>query len=124
MARYDRSYDFGMRGYQQTTRPLARNRPGYDRAYHRSYGSIDPEYPMPNRVTSSYNRDYVDGAPDYDRDYGYIAGDPADHIGDESYYRRAYVTIGGTRTMRGSQPPRFEPGRYDPAYPRRYRREF
>lgn len=128
MARYDRSYDFGMRGYRQTTRPLGMGYGGryaYDRSYGASYPGDGPGYPpLPNRVTARYNRDYVDGRRGYDRFYGFRGGDRPDRIGDESFYRRPYSTIGGTRTLRGaSSPCGFVPGPFAPRYDRRFRDE-
>jgi hypothetical protein len=125
MTRYDRGYDFGMRGYRQTTRPLGGNRPrrsGYDPSFYMSDPYSDPGYPLPNRVTASYNRDYVDNARSYDRDYGFFGGDHPDRMGDESFYRRPYSTVGGTRTMRGTYgPPWTDPVAYGPPYGDRFR---
>jgi hypothetical protein len=125
MSRYDRSYDFGMRGYRQTTRPLGMGRGrrfSYDRPYDLSYTGGERGYlPLPNRVTARYNRDYVDGQRGYDRPYGFQGGDRPDRMGDETFYRRPYSTIGGTRTMRGADGPRgFIPGRFGPGYGGRY----
>jgi hypothetical protein len=123
MSRYDRSYDFGMRGYPQTTRPLARRpmrRPRYDRYFDGSYSAADGDFPMLNRVTQRYNREYVDDRLNAARAYGY-GGVHSDRTVDESFYRRPYSTIGGTRTMRGSNyPERYSPGRFGPSYGGRY----
>ena len=133
MARYDRSYDFGMRGFRQTTRPLGPGRGRrfaydrsyrgpYDRSYDLSYPGGDRGYPpLPNRVTARYNRDYVDGRGGGERPYGFWGGDRPDRMGDETFYRRPYSTIGGTRTLRGAPGPRgFIPGRFGPSYGGRY----
>ena len=131
MGRYDRSYDFGMRGYRQTTRPLGddyRRPPPYDRGYGLSYPDDRYGYPYPSRrVTARYNRDYVEGYrhPDERRTFGFRGGDMPGRIGDETMYRRPYMTIGGSRTMRGSQPPPPDPrGRPGPRYGGRFRDEF
>ena len=131
MGRYDRSYDFGMRGYRQTTYPLGaqrRPRPSYDNPYDLSYpGGGDPYPPPPNRVTARYNRDYVQGYrhPDERRPFGFYGGDRPDRMGDESMYRRPYMTIGGTRTLRGSRSPRgYAPGRFGPDYGGRFPDEY
>lgn len=124
MARYDRRYDFGMRGYAQTTRPLARRslrRPRYDLYPELGYSAAGREIPLPNRVTARYNRDYVDGARSYDAGYGFRGGDRFDRTVEESYYRRPYTTIGGTRTLRGvADPRRFSPGDFGPSYGGRF----
>ena len=131
MGRYDRSYDFGMRGYRQTTRPLDAERSrhrAYDRPFDLSYPGGGQEYPPPpNRVTARYNRDYVEGYrhPDDRRSFGFYGGDRPDRMGDESMYRRPYTTIGGTRTLRGARDPRgFLPGRYGPPGRGRYFDDF
>lgn len=129
MARYDRPsrrrYDFGMRGYRETTRPLGRRRfypPGYDTFYLDSYSEIGQEIPLPNRITRRYNREYVDDRLNRRRRYSYgFGGDRLDRMVDEDYYRPPYSTIGGTRTRRGVRPPPpFDPGRYGPDYGGRF----
>jgi hypothetical protein len=125
MSRYDRSYDFGMRGYPQTTRPLGRRPPGrirYDRYFEAPFAAMDGgDVPLSNRVTARYNRDYVDGYRGYDRGYGFPGGDRVDRTVDESYYRRPYNTIGGSRTMRGARgAQRSAPGQYGPSYGGRF----
>ena len=125
MSRYDRGYDFGMRGYPQTTRPLARRptrRPRYDPYVDTYYMAMDGDVPPPNRVSRRYNREYVDDRLNAARGYGYdYGGDRLDRNVDESFYRRPYSTIGGTRTMRGSSDPqRLAPGRYGPSYGGRF----
>ena len=123
MGRYDRSYDFGMRGYPQTTRPLVRRRmrrPAYDRYFDYSYSAMDAEVPLPNRVTRRYNEEYLDDRRNRQRAYGF-GGDRMDRMVDEGYYRRPYSTIGGTRTLRGTRSPeRFDPGRFGPSYGGRF----
>lgn len=123
MSRYDRHYDFGMRGYSQTTRPLGRRpmrRPRYDRFFDMPYSAGDGEIPLPNRVTQRYNREYVDDRYDQRFAYGF-GGDRFDRTGDDGMYRRPYSTIGGTRTLRGARSPqRFSPGRFGPSYGGRF----
>ena len=111
MARYDRQYDFGLRGYRQTTRPMMdhRYRPHpYDSGYRASFDErAHPEDRLANRVTARYNRDYVTGpAGDrYDRNYTLYGADRPDRMGDSRFMRRPYFTQGGTRTMRGGSIP-------------------
>jgi len=127
MARYDRPlrrrYDFGMRGYRETTRPLGRRRlypPRYDTFYLESYSEIGQEIPLPNRVTRRYNREYVDDRLNAARAYGYGLRNPNRIVGEDAY-RRPYQTIGGTRTSRGTPgPDRYIPGRFGPSYGGRY----
>jgi len=112
MGRYDRSYDFGMRGYRQTTRALGddycRRRPSYDRGFDPSYTDHGYGYPSSSRhVTARYNRDYVDGYrhPDEGRTSDFRGDERPGRIGEETMYRRPYPTIGGSRPLRGSPPP-------------------
>lgn len=126
MDRYGRNYDYGMRGYRQTAGALWRGRPprdGYDASYprlgdERGFGRND----RPNRVTARYNLDYVTGEPRrLERNYYMYTGDRMDRMGDERYYRRPYLTIGGTRTMRGASPPiGYDYPYYGPSYGGRY----
>jgi hypothetical protein len=135
MAYNERRYDFGLRGYSDTTRrrmagprqpqgQASRSGGGADRRDWNS-GTRTP------RVTARYNRDYVA----YDRDFDYgargednyprtfnpFAGDRPLDIGDERDYRRPYTTISGTRTFRGApEPMRY--GRDFNPYERDYRR--
>ena len=103
MARYDRSYDYGLRGYRETTRP------GGGGARPRAWGEQDAVYPrMPpgqysNRVTASYNRDYTYDRPyrGYARNFNPYGGDRIGRIGDMQDYLHTYNTRGGTRTSRG-----------------------
>ncbi len=109
MARYDRGYDYGLRGWSDTVRPrdLAERGgtfgyaagAGYDAAMRRAAS-------LPNRVTASYNRDYVYPRPD-DRSVNYTSygGDVEGRIGDMRQYQRPYGTIGGTSTWRGGGRP-------------------
>lgn len=112
----ERRYDFGLRGYGETTarRGAGPRPPHWQEARHAA--GPDPRdrrrEPRTPRVTARYNRDYVA----YDRDFGYgargqdndprnfdrLPGDYPLDIGDERGYRRPYVTIGGTHTYRGS----------------------
>jgi hypothetical protein len=101
MPRYDRSYDYGLRGYRETTafRPRGRvlgSASGYDR-----------DYPLPNRITARYNADYVFGnrGDRYPTNHHTFGGDREQRVGDMRYYRQPYTTIGGTRTFRGSRDP-------------------
>ncbi len=112
MARYDRQYDFGLRGYRQTTRPMMdhRYRPHpYDSGYRASFDErAYPEERLANRVTARYNRDYVTGYPPeerYDRNYTMYGADHPDRMGDSRMMRRPYFTHAGTRTMRGGSIP-------------------
>ncbi|HET8654276.1 MAG TPA: hypothetical protein VFL93_01995, partial [Longimicrobiaceae bacterium] len=108
MARYDRRYDYGMRGFPQTMRPRMRPRtPSYDLAYDLSRPPLFPVNGRPDRVVAPYNLDYVVGnmGPRYPRDYNMYTGDRMDRMGDDRYMRRPYLTIGGTWTNRGSANP-------------------
>ena len=111
MARYDRQYDFGLRGYRQTTRPMMdhRYRPHpYDSGYRATFDErAYPEERLANRVTARYNRDYVTGhsGERYDRNYTMYGADHPDRMGDSRFMRRPYFTQGGTRTMRGASIP-------------------
>lgn len=104
MSRYDRQYDFGLRGYRQTTRPMMDGRYGgspYDQGFRAGFDErAYPEQRYANRVTERYNLDYVveNRGNRYERSYI-----PEDRyrMGDESTMRRPYFTHGGTRTTRG-----------------------
>lgn len=126
MSRYDRSYDYGLRGYRQTTRPMMRGyrTPSYDLAYDLSYDERVNPGSRPNRVTARYNMDYVVGYrsdPRNRRNYSMYTGDRMDRMGDERYYRQPYMTIGGTRTLRGSSfPIGYDYPVYGPNYGGRY----
>jgi hypothetical protein len=117
MARYDRNYDYGLRGYNQTSperlREAFRGR-RYDQNEFFIGAQNRRQEPRSNRVTARYNRDYVDHAYDGDvkpRQYGYprnfnmFTGDRPDRVGDNRYYRQPYNTIGGTSTSRGASTP-------------------
>jgi hypothetical protein len=174
MARYDRGYDYGLRGYDQAYGrygaggagnvvrggygpgaggyPAMRGR-AYDRDMDRGYraehqrrmgggypaGRQNPGlgggggYPagggsyqgggyqgagreydygfrgegaLPNRVTRSYNADYVNPRPD-ERTFNYApyGGDVEGRVGDGAEYQRPYITRSGTRTWRGGSRP-------------------
>jgi hypothetical protein len=134
MSAYDRQYDYGMRGFRQTTRPMRSfsDRTGYDRAFGRRYDAgyargIDswsargPE--MPRHVTARYNLDYVVGnrGDPYPRNYNMYAGDRMQRNGDSRYYREPYITNSGTRTFRGSSfPTGYDYPDYGPNYGGRY----
>ncbi len=110
MPRYNRSYDYGLRGYNQANRFRGRGSAarGYDQ----------PDYgrgrPLPNRVTARYNMDYVTGnrGERYPTNPNTFTGDREDRVGDLRYFRTPYTTIGGTRTYRGAS----EPFGYDRDY--------
>ncbi|HEV2149653.1 MAG TPA: hypothetical protein VGR37_19795 [Longimicrobiaceae bacterium] len=107
MARYDRNYDYGLRGYRETTWPTG---PG---ARPRAWGNQDFAYPRAapggysNRVTASYNRDYTYDRPyrGTERNYNPYGGDRIGRIGDNQDYLHRYNTIGGTHTSRGGYRP-------------------
>ncbi len=66
-------YDFGMRGYPQTTRPLRRKsvrRPRYDPSVDPSHPATEGDAPPPNRVSRRYNPEYLNDQPDAARGYG------------------------------------------------------
>lgn len=117
MARYERFYDYGLRGYRETAefRRAARTRPvryGYDFGFR---GNAGPSHP--NRVTARYNEDYTYGNhdPRYERDRYPVHPQDDPRIIEAGNYERPYHTIGGTHTQRG---------RYRstaPAYDRDYR---
>jgi hypothetical protein len=102
MARYDRQFDYGLRGFRESPHP----RTGYGgrgRGYEQE--GTPPEV-RPNRVSARYNRDYVTGDrgeryPQNPQPYG---GDREERVGDARAYREPYLTRGGTRTWRGSAP--------------------
>ena len=122
MARYDRGYDYGLRGYREGPPPRFRSGP---RAPVR-YDPMTDERSAPrgqNRVTARYNLDYVYGArgPRYDRNFRMYTGDRDDRMGDPRLYRRPYTTIGGTHTLRGSSSPTgYDAPDYGPDYGGRY----
>jgi hypothetical protein len=99
MPRYDRQYDYGLRGYRETTERLPPR--GFA-------GRIPaPDEPLPNRVTARYNADYVygDRGPRYPRNFNTFGGDRERRVGDFRYFRQPYSTRGGTRTFRGAAEP-------------------
>jgi hypothetical protein len=100
--RAERGYDSGLRGFRETAPrrepvPLREERDPEGGGY-RGRGSTP-------RVTRSYNRDYVhpEARP---RSPGYrpFGGRP-ERIVDADGYQRPYMTVGGTRTMRGGGRP-------------------
>jgi hypothetical protein len=124
MGRYDRHYDYGLRGFDDTYRagrgarltggPI---RPSdYDFPYRRTFPGhyAAPEgYDFPYRagrglntphVVARYNLDYVFPREERPVNYNPYGGDPDVPVGDESEFQRPYVTTGGTRTYRGSRP--------------------
>ena len=126
MAPYDRQYDFGLRGYRQTTRPMMDNRyraRSYDFGYRGGFEErAYPDQRLSNRVTARYNMDYVTGyANRYDRNEYMYGGDHPERMGDGSFMRRPYMTQAGTRTMRGSSlPVGYDYLNYGPNYGGRY----
>lgn len=125
MSRYDRQYDFGLRGYPQTTHPrMDGRRPRYDDQGYR--GGYDPrafpEQRFNTRVTARYNMDYIAGyRAERPVDYNMYTGDHPARIGDSRYMRQPYYTTGGTRTMRGSNfPTGYDYPDYGPNYGGRY----
>jgi hypothetical protein len=139
MPGYERHYDYGMRGYRQTTRPfspyvsgpsgydrpyLPRYDAGYSRGWNR-WGARPPE--MPRHVTARYNLDYVigDRGDHYPLSYNMYGGDRVQRNGDSRYYRQPYMTNGGSRTLRGSNfPTGYDYPDYGPEYGGRYSDEF
>jgi hypothetical protein len=122
MPRYDRNYDYGLRGYPQATafrgQPTFRQRGS---AYDYDLSANADRHPLPNRVTARYNMDYVVGnrGDRYPRNFNAFTGDREDRVGDLRYSRAPYTTIGGTRTYRGGS----YPSGYDYGYDR-YDRDF
>ena len=121
MRGYDRGYDYGLRGYRQTS--MGRNQVrarfvgGYGgdyRGYGGDYGARYRPTAFPNRVTAAYNLDYVREPHPGERPINYApyGGDREGRIGDMREYRSPYQTIGGTRTWRGGWPMGWESG-YD-----------
>jgi len=119
MARY-RNYDYGLRGARDTMPGRfggAPRRWAYDQGYE------ERRSPRPGRVTARYNLDYVYGAQGdrYPRNYNFYTGDRMDRMGDERWYRRPYITVAGTRTLRGSAyPTGYDYPDYGPNYGGRY----
>ncbi len=120
MARYDRNFDYGLRGrdqvaperrggfgapggrdmgYDREFGPRGRDGRGYD------YGFRGAPPMRTRRVTASYNMDYVFPHPDARPvNYNEYGGSPEIPVGDLSQFQRPYTTQGGTRTFRGSRP--------------------
>lgn len=124
MSRYDRQYDFGLRGYPQTTRPMIdRRHARYDRLFGSRYDERDFARPRFNqRVTARYNMDYIRGYSDARPvEYNMYSGDHPARTGDHRYMSRPYLTQGGTRTMRGASfPTGYDFPDYGPSYGGRY----
>ncbi len=143
MFRYDRSYDYGLRGaprpstgYDRDThqrRPSAgfdgQQSGGYDNGYrggfedHRYERRADPRARAANRVTAPYTYDYVYGGRGdrFPRNFNAYTGDRPDRIREADAFRRPYVTEGGTRTWRGSvRAPGYDAPDFGPAYGGRY----
>jgi hypothetical protein len=124
MFRYDRSYDYGLRGAPRQARSSAPDgrprRPnagfegprqgGYEGHYRGTPGDdryerrADPRARAGNRVTAPYTYDYVYGGRGArrPRNFNAYTGDRPDRIRDGDAYRRPYSTEGGTHTGRGS----------------------
>ncbi|HET6232930.1 MAG TPA: hypothetical protein VFE05_22830 [Longimicrobiaceae bacterium] len=140
MPRYDRQYDYGLRGPAEAFRGRQPGPPqggfGYGNGYDYGYRGGGQEYrPAQVHVTQRYNRDYVfgGGARDEHRlNYVPYGGDVEGRVGDMRQYARPYSTISGTRTSRGGgqqvgwergpgydSRPRYDSGyRYDSNYRR------
>ena len=125
MARYDRHYDYGLRGMDDTPRRDARfgggrGRPGggYDAPFRGGGGGSEgyaagagydygyrgaPPMHTP-RVTARYNRDYVFPREERPVNYNSYGGSPELRVGDYTEFQRPYQTISGTRTSRGMGP--------------------
>ena len=133
MPGYDSRYDYGLRGYRETTRPMMDNRYAarrYDYGYRGAYDyshrvgheeRAHPEERLRNRVTARYNRDYVMGYRNRDERYGtnyqMYTGDYPGRMGDDRWMRQPYITHGGTRTLRGSSyPTGYDYPNYGPNY--------
>lgn len=121
MARYDRSYDYGLRGYRETAGPSGRG------ARPRAWGDQDVTYPQrpaggySNRVTASYNRDYTYDRPyrGNERNFNPYGGDRIGRIGrigDMQDYLHMYNTRAGTHTSRGGYWPQRDPFQDDMRY--------
>lgn len=118
MSRYDRSYDYGLRGSPNPH--YGRHERIYAADYERR---ADPEGRRANRVTAPYNYDYVFGGRGggYPRNYNAYTGDHPGRIGDRDSYHRPYLSRGGTRTWRGTTPPqRYDVPSRGPDYGGRY----
>lgn len=138
MRGYDRGYDYGLRGFRQTAewRDPVRTRfvgggygvdfrgarEGYGRDYggrggygadYGGRGGYGADYGgYPNRVTASYNLDYVREQHPGERPVNYApyGGDRIGRVGDMREYHAPYQTTGGTRTWRGGWPMGWERG--------------
>jgi hypothetical protein len=98
-----RAYDSGLRGFRDTAErrgpvPLRETGgPGY--GVYRGAGSTP-------RVTQRYNREYLHPRPqERPLNHDPYGGDAAERIVDAAGYWRPYMTVGGTRTMRGGARP-------------------
>lgn len=103
MARYDRSYDYGLRGFRETA---GRPRPypgGMRRDYDFGFRGYAGATGYPNRVSARYNEDYTYGErdPRYMRDRYPVHPEEDWRIMEAGQYERPYRTIGGTWTQRG-----------------------
>lgn len=123
MARDERRYDFGLRGYPQAAAPLVRRprrRMRFDPFSAEWYAASERGVPRSPRVTQRYNREYVDDRYNERRAGGWSEA-RYDRIVGQDGYGAPYRTVGGTRTGRGMiRPGRPGPGAYGPSYGGRY----
>ncbi len=128
MARYDRHFDYGLRGMRETApRGFVRARhprdagPWMGGGFRYDYDYGYRPHPLPNRVTARYNLDYVREQHPGERPVNYVpfGGDRIGRVGDMREYQRPYLTEGGTRTWRGGDRPLDwdHRGGYDTDYP-------
>jgi len=118
MPRYDRSYDYGLRGSRAIAR---RQQRGIERLsdYERDYRERRMLGARTPRVTAPYNLDYVFGGRGerYPRTYAPYGGEADLQVYGVDEYRSPYFTTGGTHTWRGSAGPLG----YDLDFARRFR---
>lgn len=119
---YGGEYRGAGRGYDEAYRGSGRAYGGGSRGgwgYDAGYGA----YPYANRVTASYNLDYVREQHPGERPVNYApyGGDRIGRIVSSREYHGPYQTVGGTRTWRGEWPMGWERDhlRYDADFPRR-----
>ena len=122
MFRYDRNYDYGLRGDPSGRRDAYADRRarGYPDGFERR---ADPQARMGNRVTARYTYDYVFGGRGerYPRNFNAYTGDYPGRMRDPDSVPLPYMTRGGTRTSRGTlRPDRYDLPDYGPDYGGRY----
>lgn len=118
MPRYDRHFDYGLRGYREALDAMrAARQTGPGAPFGREYFPPNSRSGPPNRVTARYNRDYTYDQPyrGDPRDRNAFAGGREERIRDGGPPQADYRTIGGTRTMRGASYPSFLAPREVPA---------